>query len=425
MKIFIINITLLIPVLCSSQTEKEISHTFVNYIFVENNYKAAQALFEESLQAQVSDIVLQTTAKALHTQLGEYKNIIETNQEQVNSNAIIYAYTKFNQASMDIKLVFDANKKLVGFFIVPHKIFKTIDCENILTIPNNNYPIKGELTIPKLDNKKILAIFIHGSGPQDKDATIYQNKPFKDIAEGLSLQGITSYRFDKKSLSYPSYFNDDKYTIDEEVCNDIYTIVNYFKQDSIYPNYKIILIGHSMGGMLLPKIANNLKNNINGIVMIAANSLPFQNIIDYQLKYLYSIDSAVELKNQITELQPKLKYLKSKNFILSSSKTLLPLNLPAPYWKSIINYNQLAEAKKIIIPTFIIQGQRDYQVSTENYKLWKKTLKNKSNFSFKLYPKLNHILLEGVDKSTPSEYQIQAKVPEYFIKDIAEWIVKI
>jgi hypothetical protein len=39
--------------------------------------------------------------------------------------------------------------------------------------------------------------FVHGSGPQDRDETIYENKPFKDIAESLYRKGIASYRFDK------------------------------------------------------------------------------------------------------------------------------------------------------------------------------------------------------------------------------------
>jgi uncharacterized protein len=409
---------------CFAQAEKELSQKFVNYIFVEKDYKGAQLLFDESLHTQVTEILLQNTSTTLQNQLGNYINIIEINQEKIDSTNIVYAYTKFKNANLDIKLVFNTVQKMMGFFIVPHKEFEQNDIKNSLIIPNSNYPIYGELGLPVSENKKVLAIFIHGSGPQDKDGSIFENKPYKDIASGFSKRGITSYRFDKKSFSYPEYFKDDNYTIDDEVCNDVYTIVDYFKNDSIYKTYKIILVGHSMGGMLLPRMADSLKNSINGIVMLSANSMSFCDVINYQLKYLYAIQPSIELKKQMTELKTKLEYLNSKAFNLQSDKNLLPLNLPASYWNSILNYNQIKMASRLVMPALIIQGGRDYQVNTKNFKLWKKSLKNKGNVTFKIYPLLNHILLEGNSKSTPSEYQIKSKVPDYFINDISNWILE-
>jgi hypothetical protein len=44
------------------------------------------------------------------------------------------------------------------------------------------------------------------------------------------------------------------------------------------------------------------------------------------------------------------------------------------------------------------------------------------NVTFKLYPKLNHLFIEGEDRSTPAEYQHAGHVAEIVIRDIAEWI---
>jgi len=41
---------------------------------------------------------------------------------------------------------------------------------------------------------------------------------------------------------------------------------------------------------------------------------------------------------------------------------------------------------------------------------------------FKLYPKLNHLFIEGEGKSTPAEYQKVGHVAEEVIEDISDWV---
>jgi len=72
----------------------------------------------------------------------------------------------------------------------------------------------------------------------------------------------------------------------------------------------------------------------------------------------------------------------------------------------------------------ILQGERDYQVPVNNYDSWKDGLKDKSNVEYKLYPKLNHLFMEGVGKSTPDEYDKPGHVSIDIIDDIAKWIKK-
>jgi len=68
-----------------------------------------------------------------------------------------------------------------------------------------------------------------------------------------------------------------------------------------------------------------------------------------------------------------------------------------------------------------MQGERDYQVTIKDFEGWS-VLSNKENITLKLYPKLNHLFMEGTGKSTPDEYNKVGNIPEYVIKDIALWI---
>jgi hypothetical protein len=72
----------------------------------------------------------------------------------------------------------------------------------------------------------------------------------------------------------------------------------------------------------------------------------------------------------------------------------------------------------------VLQGERDYQVLLKDFELWKSTCSGKPNFSFKSYPALNHLFMEGSggNLSTPNEYLRAKNVPEFIITDIKSWI---
>ena len=59
--------------------------------------------------------------------------------------------------------------------------------------------LPGTLILPDGEGPFPVVVFVHGSGPSDRDETINGNKPFKDLAEGLAEKGIASYRYDKRT----------------------------------------------------------------------------------------------------------------------------------------------------------------------------------------------------------------------------------
>jgi len=70
----------------------------------------------------------------------------------------------------------------------------------------------------------------------------------------------------------------------------------------------------------------------------------------------------------------------------------------------------------------VLHGERDYQVTQADLDGWKLGLRNSSAATFKSYPKLNHLLMEGAGKSTPAEYQTPSHVAPYVIDDISAWV---
>jgi len=102
----------------------------------------------------------------------------------------------------------------------------------------------------------------------------------------------------------------------------------------------------------------------------------------------------------------------------------LPLSMPAKYWMTFKQIDPAKEIKELDMKVMILQGGRDYQVTTDDFKLWKEGLKNNSKTYFKVYDNLNHLFQPGEGKSKPDEYYRPAHVEGIVIKDISEWIKK-
>ena len=100
----------------------------------------------------------------------------------------------------------------------------------------------------------------------------------------------------------------------------------------------------------------------------------------------------------------------------------LPLGVPAEYWLDLRDYNPVEEAKGLSQPMLILQGGRDYQVTEVDFNGWHKGLSSRDNVTFKLYPKLNHLFMEGQGRSTPAEYDQTVYVSEQVVRDINKWV---
>ncbi|MES2545711.1 MAG: alpha/beta fold hydrolase [Bacteroidota bacterium] len=396
-----------------------IGEAFINDLFVEKNYDKAHSYFDEMVKNQLSVNSLKDTEEKIEKQVGGFKSIIEINSE-LNT---YFFFTDFKNAKLDIKITINKSQKIVGFFFVPHREFKKVEIlGEDLNIKSLGIELKGTLLLPEKSNKKKMLIFVHGSGPQDRDATIIENKPFKDIAEELYRRGIGSYRFDKRTLSNPESFGGTtNKTIDDEVTNDVLSIIDYFKNDLKFSQYEIILLGHSFGGYMLPRVANKTKN-ISKLIFLAGNSRPIDVLVLEQLEYLNKIDPADGLKVQLKKFKQQVGYLNSSNFSLNSPKEKLPFSLSAYYWKSLLDYKPLIDVKKIKVPILVLQGERDYQIKMEDYQLWKESLKLNKTAKFISYLNLNHLFMEGTGLSVPKEYSVKGNVNQDVIRDIEIFI---
>lgn len=278
-------------------------------------------------------------------------------------------------------------------------------------------PLEAVLTLPKTSGKPPVVIMLQGSGPQDKDETIYQNKPFRDIAQGLAQRGIASFRFDKRTLTYGDEYM-ESVTVEDEVVNDALAAIRQMKNDSNVGN--VYILGHSLGGMLAPYIAQQ-SEDVEGVVILAGSPRRLQDIIyDQNMEVLENANLTQEMYD--AEMGKVEAFMAATENPPADGKEMIA-GAPQEYWASLNAINTPEIAKNLEIPMLILQGDADFQVSVENdYNAWQKLLDGQDNVQFKLYENLNHLFMESNGKRDASDYEKASTVDPQVTEDIATFI---
>jgi dienelactone hydrolase len=143
-----------------------------------------------------------------------------------------------------------------------------------------------------------------------------------------------------------------------------------------------------------------------------------------QTRYLAAADGTISAEeqqriDQAAAVAESVRALKPQE---AASGRLIS-GAPASYWLDLRGYDPPVAARRVKVPMLILQGERDYQVTTEEIAKWKAALGSRRDMTFHSYPALNHPFSAGSGPSLPAEYQVPGHVAEEVIRDIADWIV--
>ncbi|MDN5200109.1 alpha/beta fold hydrolase [Fulvivirgaceae bacterium BMA10] len=415
----------------AQESKIDITKKVLTY-FQENKTDEIVKYFDDNMKAQLPSEKLSQVWQTLNVQAGKFKEASDIETQEVQGSEVVVYTCIFEKANLDLRLSFDPNNKINGMFFVPSKkkrinenkpvlIENDLFREESINVITGDFSLPGILTLPKGHGSFPIVVLVHGSGPGDMHASIGPSNPFQDIARGLASRGIASIRYDKRTKVYGinSAKNYNTITVLQETIEDAISAAEIAKRIKNADSKKVFIIGHSLGGMLAPRIAES-HPELSGIIMMAGNARPLEDLIIEQFNYLFSLDGiSEEEQRELDNMQVKVANVKSLN---EKDSHNLPFNMPMSYWKDLKNYDPVETIQEIHNDILILQGERDYQVTMEDFAIWKKALNNRSNATFKSYAKLNHFFFEGTGPSVPMEYQTESHIPDYVIQDIADWI---
>lgn len=303
--------------------------------------------------------------------------------------------------------------------------------EQEVTVGSGTFALPGTLTKPVGEGPFPVVVLVQGSGPSDRDSSIYGAKPLRDLAVGLAAKGIATLRYDK--VTYEHNFKvgaEPKFTLKDESVNDAISAVKLLKQTPGIDGSRIFVAGHSQGGYAMPLIIQaDADKNIAGTILLAG---PSSRMIDVAVEQQEGLkDRLKQLGQDPSPLDPQINTWKQVAKIIDDpqySVDHLPTNFPMPpayWWYEQRDYKPTDLAKKQSGPMLVLQGENDWQVPISEFNTWKSELKDRKDVEYKSYPKVNHMLAEVNVLSTGNEYIQPSNVASSIIDDIAAWIKKI
>jgi dienelactone hydrolase len=349
-------------------------------------------------------------------------------------NTLVSFPVQFSKVSVGIQFTLDESSQLAGLFFRPanaplppvwHRpgysrpdLFR----EREVTVGGDAWKLGGTLLVPTGKPPFAAVVLVQGPGPSDRDESIYSNKIFADLAEGLASRGIAVLRYDKRTKVYAARMSAMDYTVEQETVEDAVRAADLLRHQPEIDPKRIFVLGHSLGGYLAPRIANR-DARLAGLIFLAANARPVEIMALEQNEYVASLGNgpSPEVQKRLADLRAEV--VKVRNLDPGKSNPPVLMGLPLAYLLDLRGYDPLAAAKRLAIPMLFLQGERDFQVTIKDFDLWKSALGGRSNVAFIAYPALNHLFMAGEAKSTPAEYRVAGNFSAEAVGGIANWLL--
>ncbi len=286
--------------------------------------------------------------------------------------------------------------------------------EQLVTLKTTTGLIQGTLTIPDNSQNIPVALIIAGSGPTDRDGNnpYIKNDCLKKLAHSLAALNIASLRYDKRGVAQSklAVSKEDSLNFDNYI-EDAKDWIALLKKKQFT---QIVIIGHSEGSL----IGMLAADHANKFISLEGAGQSADKILKEQL------NSQPQQIKDLTFLM--IDSLKNGHKVTNVSPFLSSLFRPSvqPYLISWFKYSPEEELKKLKIPTLIIQGTKDLEVTTENAKqLAKANLKAKLVF----IEGMNHILrkVNGEREENISTYNnISLPIDKQLIIEVSHFILE-
>jgi len=243
----------------------------------------------------------------------------------------------------------------------------------------------GTLELPGSLKPVPLVIMLAGSGPTDRDGNSAilpgKNNCLKMLADSLLDRDIATLRYDKRGIAASARAMKGESELRLTTYSD--DAAQWSKKYRHDARFKTLtLLGHSEGALIATLAAKTEKPD--ALILVSGAGRPARDIIHEQLKKSISGD----LMRKSDAIMDTLAMGKD---VVAVPPMLMALYRPSvqPYMRSWITVDPAAELKELKMPTMVVWGTSDIQVSREDADLLAASRKGIKKL---IVPDMNHVL---------------------------------
>lgn len=293
--------------------------------------------------------------------------------------------------------------------------------ETEISVVSADCALGGTLTMPaeaSAGNPVPACVLVHDQGALDRNSTMGQTAFFADLAHALAKMGIASVRYDKRTFTYGETKD---MTVWEEVVEDAVSAGKLLQANPRVDRERIVVIGHGFGASLTPRIVSQADGLFSAMIMIGGTSKTYLEILlEESADEMAAMDEAA-----VEQLKAAIRKMSSMKESQARELTLFGKN--GYYFWEMEQYDPIQLLKKLKLPTYIVQGQKDPVVSeSDGWRAYSEAIGDNITFvSFKSFRGLNHLLMKDLSESAKEkpEYNVAATLDTQAGRNLSQWIL--
>ncbi|MCX7799566.1 MAG: CocE/NonD family hydrolase [Fimbriimonadales bacterium] len=309
--------------------------------------------------------------------------------------------------------------------------------------------LAGTLVKPKGEGPFPCVVMVTGSGPQDRDQTILDHKPFAVWADALAKAGVASLRCDDRGVGKSTGLFST--ATSDDFASDARAAVAFLKTRKDIDAGRIGLMGHSEGGLIAPMAAAD-HPDVAFVVLLAPPAVPGRDIVVVQSRLIAEAEGAKpEDAAKAAELTDKLvgailseeerdkaaeralavyreavaAMPESERASAEASMTRHVAQLNSPWMRRFLVLDPRPYLARLKVPVLAVWGEYDLQVPpSQSLPEARRALAANPRAELKVLSMLNHLFQLSASGRLSEYGRLEETIHEIALREVVGWVAR-